>query len=404
MFPIILKKSLDSRYLEKWNLQFVAPKRTHSEGIWRRTQEEQTKLKSNWKGAGDARRRMIHFFDEYDVVKSPNGKVDFVLQGAYLWLLATLPREELADYHSRVITSLAASSWEKEGNNSYKKNDLYLTFQHHHVHPEDIKANRNLPPNYESMEYKLASANMDITERLIDSPWRILSTGIRKTGTRTKEPNIVKDLNELLDYLPMQAEIGGGASIELGIPPLNHLHTIYNVTRKSDGTFVFEDDDFLPNLIEDPERFYKNAAGAYVSCLLAEPNSFYKLLKEMDERGLLVGDVITNNFDGLSSLVGLKEKYVRRFDEPKQFPSIEFDPRAKSLLVVGNHADRRTVESQAREKGLKVIFVDPEVYEDYFGNEIVYPLENVEETDLLVHMEAAQFANEFRTVLRNTQG
>lgn len=79
----------------------------------------------------------------------------------------------------------------------------------------------------------------------------------------------------------------------------------------------------------------------------------------------------------ISSYIDLKEKYVRRFEEFQIVPEIEFHPDARSLLVVGAHADRRRVEKQAREKGLQVIYVDPEGYLNPSGATIPYPLESV---------------------------
>lgn len=85
----------------------------------------------------------------------------------------------------------------------------------------------------------------------------------------------------------------------------------------------------------------------------------------------------------ISSYIDLKEKYVRRFEEFQIVPEIEFHPDARSLLVVGAHADRRRVEKQAREKGLQVIYVDPEGYLNPSGATIPYPPESVQDSDLL---------------------
>lgn len=188
---------------------------------------------------------------------------------------------------------------------------------------------------------------MTLDERVIDSPWNMLNSGIRKQGHRTDNPTILDDVSVMKDLFPVQVELAGGASIDLGIPPLNHLHTTYNVTNPQDKTFVFGNDHFLTDLIANPVAFYEKAGIAYKTCIMAEPNEFYRLLKKLYDKELAVGDVITNNFDGLPSLVGLKEKYIRRYDEPKHYPKIDFDSRARSLLVIGNHADRRRVQMQA---------------------------------------------------------
>jgi hypothetical protein len=264
-----------------------------------------------------------------------------------------------------------------------------------------MKVGRKIPNNYRTVEYKLVTKGMSLEERVIDSPWNMLNSGVRQQGKRIDDPVIVSDVRILKEYFPVQVEIAGGASIDLGIPPLNHLHATYNVTNPQDKSFVFGNDTFLSDLIANPVAFYEKAGMAYKTCIMAEPNEFYRTLRRLYDEGLAVGDVISNNFDGMSALVGLKEKYIRRYDEPKHYPKIEFDDRARSLLVIGNHADRRRVQLQAREKGMKVIYVDPEMYVDYFGNPVSYPLENVQKEDILFHKTAVEFAIELDTVLDN---
>jgi hypothetical protein len=108
MFPVILVKDLDKDYYtQKWQKQFVDPGRRRAEGIWRRTQEEVTQDKSGWTGPHDARRRMIHFLDEYGMVANDSGSVDFAIVAAYLWMSVTLPSEECDAYEKRVYTALA---------------------------------------------------------------------------------------------------------------------------------------------------------------------------------------------------------------------------------------------------------------------------------------------------------
>ena len=395
MFPVILVKDLDKEYYtRKWQTQFVNPGRRRAEGIWRRTQEEATREKSGWTGPHDARRRMIHFLDEYDMVENKSGNVDFAIVSAYLWMAVTLPSGECDVYEQRIYDALSANEWKKVTNTEYTRDELTLTITRYAQHPEDMKVGRKLPDNYRTVEYCLTTKGMSLEERVIDSPWNMLNSGIRKQGNRTDNPTILDDVSVMKDLFPVQVELAGGASIDLGIPPLNHLHTTYNVTNPQDKTFVFGEDNFLTDLIANPTAFYEKAGIAYKTCIMAEPNEFYRLLKTLYKKGFAVGDVITNNFDGLPSLVGLKEKYIRRYNEPKHYPQIDFDSKARSLLVIGNHADRRRVQMQARERGMKVIYVDPEMYFDYFGNTVSYPLENIQEEDILFHKTAVEFATE----------
>lgn len=400
MFPVVLAKNLDKKYYqEKWNKQFVRPGRRRAEGIWRRTQDETTRHKSGWSCETDCRRRMIHFLDEYDMIENQSGNVDFAIKAAYLWMSVTLPQGECNAYEEKVIKALDTFNWRQIADKTYKKDNLNLSIKGYHQHPEDLKAGRQLPDNYRTVEFTLVTDKMNLEERVIDSPWNILNSGIREQGKRVDNPTIVDNVSALKKYLPVQIELAGGASIELGIPPLNHLHTTYNVTRQHDGSFVFGDDTFLVDLIADPTAFYEKAGIAYKTCILAEPNEFYRLLKRMYDQGVAVGDVITNNFDGLPSLVGLKERYIRRYDETKHYPKINFDEKARSLLVIGNHADRRKVQKQARERGMQVIYVDPEMYFNYYGDPVQYPLENIQKEDLLLHKTAVEFAVEMEKIL-----
>jgi len=178
--------------------------------------------------------------------------------------------------------------------------------------------------------------------------------------------------------------------------------SLYNVSEPIKGTFIFgpDKDKFLKDIVTNPANFYRRSAVLYSSALIAEPTPFYKLLQELHSEKVVVGDVITNNFDGLCSLVNLKERYIRRFDEPQLFPEIDFHPNARSLLVVGAHADRRKVEKQARERGLKVIYVDPEGYRDGNGRLIPYPLESSQDEDILIRITAQQFTDQWKSTFK----
>ncbi|MFH1863445.1 MAG: hypothetical protein ABIJ85_00840 [bacterium] len=98
--------------------------------------------------------------------------------------------------------------------------------------------------------------------------------------------------------------------------------------------------------------------------------------------------------------MNLKERYIRRFDEPQLFPEIDFHSDARSLLVVGAHADRRKVEKSARDRGLQVIYVDPEGYRDKNGRFISYPLESPQDADILIRMTAQQFTDLWKSAFR----
>jgi hypothetical protein len=63
----------------------------------------------------------------------------------------------------------------------------------------------------------------------------------------------------------------------------------------------------------------------------------------------MVGPVITHSFDVLSARAGLPEVFVRRYDQ--KIPPVPLLDEARSLLVIGLHADSRAVQARARAKG-----------------------------------------------------
>lgn len=76
---------------------------------------------------------------------------------------------------------------------------------------------------------------------------------------------------------------------------------------------------------------------------------------------------------------------MRRYDQ--KIPPVTFDPRAKALLVIGLHADRRAVQARARERGMRVFYVDPEGLEE---NSVFkeYPIEGARDEDVIVRQGA----------------
>jgi hypothetical protein len=211
-------------------------------------------------------------------------------------------------------------------------------------------------------------------------------------------PGVPREIQpeELAEFFPAQLELGCGPSTEAGIPHLSNLHRIYGVSR-GDFSFVFNpEDDGLLNVLAAPEEKFGEMTEIYRQVLMAEPTTFYHAIRDLSDRGLLVGPVITNNFDCLCAEVGLEETSLRRYDTEPYFQqmrespgkSIQFDPRAKSLLVVGVHADRRLAQLVAREQGMTVLYVDPETYRDPAGRLMRYPVEAPQSGDLIVRQPA----------------
>jgi len=385
---------------QKWQRQFVTPERSDLESIWRRSQD----AAPNPDDPNGCRRRIIHVIDRYDMLPTPGieGHYDFCMTECYLWLCSTLPRDEMARYVGRLRRALRRGGWLMTAEDKYRRGELIFTIKLFDIHPEDTAAWREYGRDYQTVECTLVSDGFPPERISRESPWAVFNTGIREQGTRVPNPTIVTNMRDILQYLPAQIELGGGASIELGIPPLNFLHNVYGLyTAHNPEQFAYGDtDDLLDWLLVTPEGFYRDHASIpYARSLAAQPNDFYRLLADMQSRGLIVGPVITNNFDGMSSLVGMNELYVRRYEEAQLVPDISFHPAARSLIVVGSHADRRRVQEAATRRGLKIIYVDPESYVDHDGGTIPYPLERLAADDLLVRMPASEFARLLRKVL-----
>lgn len=130
-----------------------------------------------------------------------------------------------------------------------------------------------------------------------------------------------------------------------------------------------------------------------------KPNSFYETLKKLYDSGFVVGPVITNNFDGLIRQAGIPEKYVRKYSD-SIFPDIVFHKEAKSLIVVGTHADRRHIQQSARRNKLKVIYIDPEGYYRKDGSFACCPLESIKKGDILIREPASVAFCKLKKILK----
>ncbi|MBI3704967.1 MAG: hypothetical protein HY244_14245 [Rhizobiales bacterium] len=170
---------------------------------------------------------------------------------------------------------------------------------------------------------------------------------------------------------------------------MHHLHDIYRVTNTDAGQFIFggQQDDLIERLLLRPSSEFPKLGELFQSGFIAEPTLAHKSLLALREAGHLVGPIMTNNFDGLAHRVGLREHFLRRYDEA--VPEVEFSSEAKSLLVIGSHADRRRVQTRARDRGLQVVFLDPEGYR-IDGRFVEYPLEGPRDGDLVCRQTATE--------------
>lgn len=368
--------------------------RRWTESVWRRHQHPSNARLSGWTSPADKRRRLIHFYDEYGL----DGD-SFVLRHSYVWLNLTLPDEEAGRYLEAARRGLAAGGWtcgSRSGSGeSWTRGVLGAELTLVRTHEEDSARGYDLPPGYRNLTLVVASRGNDLPAGLEKRPWRWFhEVGLRDIAERGR-PDYVEP-EEIADCFPAQLEIGCGPSTEAGVPHLSTLHGIYGVSR-GDFSFVFEpEDDGLLGLLSDPERKYAEFTRIYGACMAAEPTDFHRNVRRLADAGHIVGPVITNNFDFLCNDVGLEELSLRRYESDAYFPmpsgaeALAFDPRARTLLVVGVHADRRLAQRRAREQGLRIVYIDPERYLSPSGEMIPYPVEAPQTGDRIVRMGAAE--------------
>ncbi|MEY9948387.1 hypothetical protein [Kitasatospora sp. GAS1066B] len=387
-FPHVVQ-SLTPMLASRWDREYISRRdrpRDLEEGLWRRTQDPRNVEESGWSGPLDARRRILHYRYRYAAQTGWDG-TQLILPELYIHHSASYPGDELAAHHDLVRKALADGGWQRAGaDGQWQRGDLRCTVTAYRVHPKDTDAGRSLPDGYESLDVTVTSAGHIPTTRDRDMPWQVMAAGMRIKEQRGN-PVQLADLAAMKDYLPFQVEVGCGMSVEAGVPPLHRLHEVYRVTDMDDHRFILapQRDTFLTELLGTPEEKLPELTEMTRSCLQAEPTVGHRALRGLADAGAMVGPVITNNFDGLMARVGLDEHYVRRYHE--QIPDVPFLPGAKSLLVIGSHADRRRVQARARERGLKVFYLDREGFEEASVFR-PYPVEGAQDGDFMCRREA----------------
>lgn len=398
--PHVVVAQLDERQKVRYHRHFDSDRsgwhRRWTESIWRRHQDPANAALSGWRSPEDRRRRLIHFYDEYGVEGDA-----FVLRHTSVWLNVTLPADEIDGYLAAIRRGLTDGGWSaaasRDGWASSRRGHLRADYRVERLHPEDAERGIALPASYRSLTLRLRSEGYATPAGLERRPWRwFYDVGMRPMLPPGR-PEYVEP-EELVSALPAQLELGCGPSTEAGVPHLSNLHRIYGVSR-GDFSFVFDAaDDGLLDVLSDPERKFREMTDIYRACMVAEPTPFYHGVRAMFDRGLLVGPVITNNFDCLCAEMELEEMSLRRYDTEPYFPmydralhdGITFDPRARTLLVVGVHADRRLAQRRARAHGLRVAYVDPERYLSPDGEVMSYRVEAPQDGDLFVRLPAGE--------------
>lgn len=397
--PLIVHRDLGEAERRRWQRQFVENNRTVFQSIWRRSQDQANAAKSGWRTSEDQRRRIVHYYDQYGLLDGEGG-YSLALTAPYLWLSIASPVEEIAHYRDLIRDGATKGGWRpqpaSDGAEVLCRGDLRFELRALDNYPQDVSAGRFFPNSYRILDIMLTSTNTVLPDGLTQEPWDVFNTGFRKIP-RPGTPTLVEDVAQIRNYFPMHVELGCGPSIEAGIPPLHDLHGTYFISDPATGTFILSPskDGLLPQLLEGPENFFRRASIPYVQAITVQPTPFYFLLKELSDAGHVVGPIITNNFDGLCSAVGLTERYVRRYEESEIVPEVAFQGGSKTLAVFGAHADRRRVHEAARRQGLTVVHIDPEGFTEH-GIFHPYPLESPQDGDILFRMTAHAFTEKLR--------
>jgi hypothetical protein len=356
---MIIKKNLNELELLNFKKRFTISNDfdcSFRENIWRRHQCEENTCLSGWKTSSDRRRRLVHFIDKYDIVDN-----NFCLSKYYLRINLHLPISESLEYENFLSDKIVC-------------NDLF-----------SIKYISSNIDEYNNLDIILKSNNFEITDEIMFRPLRVFNNGIRKVLPRGN-PKYVS-ISDIKNYFPAHVELGCGPSISSGIPPLNYFHKLFCLSKNGKFVFSFKDDDLVRSII-NPFDWYSKTSYMQKMCLEAVPTNFYYTLKSLIESGLVMEPIFNNNFDGLSKTLDINELCLRKYDSLGKYPDYSFSSKAKSLIVIGSHADRRGCQQAARRAGLQIIYIDPEGYLSEDGNFISYPLESPQDNDLIVNLKA----------------
>lgn len=385
-FPYKICK-LTNNEVNIFNKYFATKDEFVFEGIWFRSQEEVNKNVSGYINNTTRNRRTIHYNhvfyvkDNYLMVKS-----------SYIYLSIRLNNNEYDKYLNDIINTLENNNYIKN-NNIYIKDNLNIMINKYDKHPYD-----EIIDNYKTVDIVVKSDNLNNTDKLFNQVWNLQVKGIRERDTRGN-PKYINDFNELKEYFPMAVELGCGPSIEAGVMPLYKLHEIYKVQRHSDGKFYFgTSDTLIKQIIEKDNVKFDEFYEIIAECIKAKPTNFHYNLKKMYDKKLFTMNLFNNNFDRLCKRIGINENILRVYKIENYFPKVIFDKDVKALLCIGTHADRRFIQRQARNQGLKIIYVDPEGFNT--DNEFFkYEIEGAKDEDYILKMTASEFSQVLENIL-----
>jgi hypothetical protein len=363
------------------------------EGIWRRTQDRCNAEQSGWTEDENGRRRVVHYRLHYDLDQAqPLNRL--VLTELYLYVSWLAPANEVAAHRHDLEKWLTEGRWRPadDDDRRWRRGDLYVTIAERAVHPQDERADRATPKGFTSIDVTVQSVDYVLPRASRNLPWDVLAGGMRVKEKRGI-PQYAADLSGLLEYLPFVVEAGCGTSIEAGIQPLHWLHEVYRVTARQGNdltqgyafTMTPAADVLMQEILTDTERKVGDMVSMFRTLIEAEPTEAHRVLKSLYDAGHAIGPVATHNFDRLFARAGIPEAFMRRFDQ--KTPHMAYPEGAKALLVIGLHADRRDVQKRARERGLRIFYVDPEGITEN-GAHKEYLIEGAREGDVIVRSAA----------------
>ena len=370
-----------------FNKYFVSNGEFVFEGVWFRSQEKVNKNVSGYIDNTTRNRRTVHYNHVFYVENNY-----LMVKSSYIYLSVRLENNEYNKYLNDIKNNLEKNNYIKE-NNIYKKDNLIIMFNEYSKHPYD-----EVIDNYKTVDIIVKSDNLGNTDNLFNQVWNLQVKGIRERDTRGN-PKYINNFNELKKYFPMAVELGCGPSIESGVMPLYKLHEIYKVQRHSDGRFYFgTSDTLIKQIIEKDNVKFNEFYKIIVECIKAKPTNFHYNLKKMYDKKLFTMNLFNNNFDRLCKRIGINENILRVYNIENYFPKVIFDKDVKALLCIGTHADRRFIQRQARNQGLKIIYVDPEGFntdKEFFE----YEIEGAKDEDYILKMTASEFSQVLENIL-----
>lgn len=364
------------------------------EGCWLRNQRPENAKKSGYIDETTARRRYVHFYDTYvDNVK--NGEHFLSLADYYLYVTNTLPVEEIKAYENKIFDAIKQAKFEKIDDELFAKGNTEIIIKKYKNHPQNIEV---FPENYESLDVVIKSKGYAY-QAIQDRMWK-LSRKMYRIPDQRENPTYTRDVRDILKYLPAQIEMGCGPSIGANIPPLYKMHELYKVQNHDSGRFYFgEQDDLIYNVILNEQEMRNKFADVPIRCISAELTDGYEILGELYQKGYFKGTVFNNNFDRIVRRMDIPEKILRIYDIDKYIIDAQFDDNVKSLVCMGCHADRRQIQRQARERGLKIIYIDPEGYQTKDGFE-QYLIEGPKNKDIILNLPFEKAMKDLKEILK----